>query len=191
MREPFGPCWTLQSVSNNDADAWRRLCAGDDTAMRELFDLHEARLYRQAVRLLADREDAKDAVAIAFLEAWRKKAAVRVVDGSPLPWLLTTTANTARNLDRSRRRYRALLAKTPAASPVDPPLAADESGVLAALTQLPSGERSVVVLVVLEGYSEREAAEALGIPVGTVKSRLSRAKGRLRDGMAAMEASWT
>ncbi len=62
---------------------------------------------------------------------------------------------------------------------------------LASLAQLPGVERSVVVLVVLEGYSEREAADALGIPVGTVKSRLSRAKARLRDGMAALEASWT
>jgi len=159
--------------------------------MRDLFDLHEARLFRQAYHLLADREDAKDAVAVAFFEAWRKKAAVRLVDGSPLPWLLTTVVNVSRNVERSRRRYRALLARTPAAAPVDPPVASDESGVLASLAQLPGVERSVVVLVVLEGYSEREAAEALGIPLGTVKSRLSRAKGRLRDGMAALEASWT
>ncbi|MFC7927222.1 MULTISPECIES: RNA polymerase sigma factor [Microbacterium] len=159
--------------------------------MRDLFDLHEARLFRQACRLLADREDAKDAVAIAFLEAWRKKAAVRLVDGSPLPWLLTTVVNASRNVERSRRRYRALLSRTPAAAAVGPPVAPDESGLLASLTQLPDVERSVVVLVVLEGYSEREAADALGIPVGTVKSRLSRAKGRLRDGMAALEASWT
>lgn len=178
-------------MSNDDADAWRRLCAGDDTAMRDLFDLHEGRLFRQASRLLVDREDAKDAVAIAFLEAWRKKTTVRVVDGSPLPWLLTTVANTARNVDRSRRRYRALLARTPVAAPVDAPVADDESGVLAALAQLSSTERNVVVLVVLEGYSERDAAAALGIPVGTVKSRLSRAKARLRNEIAALEASWT
>lgn len=46
------------------------------------------------------------------------------------------------------------------------------------------------MLVVLEGYAEREVAEALGIPAGTVKSRLARAKSRLRDEMAAMEESW-
>jgi RNA polymerase sigma-70 factor (ECF subfamily) len=63
--------------------------------------------------------------------------------------------------------------------------------VLAALKRLPAGERSVVVLSILEGYPDREVAETLGIPVGTVKSRLSRAKARLRDEMSAMEASWS
>ncbi len=61
---------------------------------------------------------------------------------------------------------------------------------LAALKRLPARERSVIVLTVLEGYPERTAAETLGIPVGTVKSRLARAKARLRDEMTAMEASW-
>ena len=69
-------------------------------------------------------------------------------------------------------------------------MASDESGVLAALKRLPAREQSVVVLTVLEGYPERAAAETLGIPVGTVKSRLARAKAKLREEMTAMEASW-
>ena len=60
---------------------------------------------------------------------------------------------------------------------------------LAALKRLPAREQSVVVLTVLEGYPEREAAQTLGIPVGTVKSRLARARAKLRDEMTAMEAS--
>ncbi len=48
----------------------------------------------------------------------------------------------------------------------------------------------MIVLTVLEGYPDRAAAETLGIPVGTVKSRLARAKAKLRDEMTAMEASW-
>lgn len=100
-------------------------------------------------------------------------------------------ANSARNLERSGRRYRALLAKTPSAPVAEAPSGPDESGVLAALRKLPAGEQSVVVLSVLEGYPERDVAQTLGIPLGTVKSRLSRAKARLRDEMTAMEASWT
>ncbi|MGZ0069821.1 RNA polymerase sigma factor [Microbacterium arborescens] len=178
-------------MGDDEAAAWQRLRAGDESALGDLFDRYESRLFRHATRLLTDREDAKDAVAIAFFELWRKRASVRLVDGSPLPWLLTTVANTARNLERSGRRYRALLAKTPAASASAAPSAQDESGVLAALKQLPAGEQSVVVLSVLEGYPERDVAQTLGIPVGTVKSRLSRAKSRLRDEMTALEASWT
>jgi RNA polymerase sigma-70 factor (ECF subfamily) len=60
----------------------------------------------------------------------------------------------------------------------------DESDVMAALKRLPEREQAVVVLGVLEGYSEREVAQALGIPAGTVKSRLSRAKAKLRDELA-------
>lgn len=178
-------------MTDDEAALTERLRAGDESALGELFDRHEARLFRHACRLLSAREDAKDAVAIAFFELWRKRASARMVDGSPLPWLLTTVANSARNLERSGRRYRALLGKVPAAAHAEAPVAEDESGVLAALRRLPAGERSVVVLTVLEGYPERSAAEALGIPVGTVKSRLSRAKARLRDEITAMEASWT
>lgn len=178
-------------MTHDDAALWERLRAGDETALGDLFDRFEPRLFRHACRLLTAREDAKDAVAIAFFELWRRRASVRLVDGSPLPWLLTTVTNTARNLERSGRRYRALLARTPRTADVPAPEAHDESGVLAALKRLPAGERSVVVLAVLEGYPDRDVAETLGIPVGTVKSRLSRAKARLRDEMTALEASWT
>ena len=174
---------TTRSCGSECAPATSRRLGG-------LFDRHEARLFRHARRLLTTREDAKDAVTIAFFELWRKRAAVRVVDGSPLPWLLNTVSNAARNLERSGRRYRALIAHTPVGDPAAAPRASDESGVLAALKRLPAREQSVVVLTVLEGYPERVTAETLGIPVGTVKSRLARAKSKLRDEMAAMEASW-
>ncbi len=178
-------------MSEDEAAVWQRLRAGDESAMGEMFDRYEARLFRHACRLLTTREDAKDAVTIAFFELWRKRGSVRLVDGSPLPWLLVTVANTARNLERSGHRYRALLGKTPASPHIDAPVARDESGILAALRRLPAAERSVIVLTILEGYPERDAAQTLGIPVGTVKSRLSRAKTKLRDEMTAMEASWT
>lgn len=177
-------------MSDDDAATWARVLAGDESALAALFDRHEARLFRHARRLLTAREDAKDAVTIAFFELWRKRETVRLVDGSPLPWLLNTVSHSARNLERSGRRYRALLARTPVAGLVPELQASDESGVLAALRRLPAREQSVIVLTVLEGYPERAAAETLGIPVGTVKSRLARAKARLRDEMAAIEGAW-
>jgi RNA polymerase sigma-70 factor (ECF subfamily) len=174
-----------------DVSLWGRVREGDESALGALFDRHEARLFRHARRLLTNREDAKDAVTIAFFELWRKRESVRLVDGSPLPWLLNTVSNSARNLERSSRRYRALLARTPVARDAPSPSAADETGVLAALRRLPAREQSVVVLTVLEGYPDRAAAETLGIPVGTVKSRLARAKAKLRDELATIEEAWT
>lgn len=177
-------------MSVDDAALWARVGGGDESALAALFDRHEPRLFRHARRLLSNREDAKDAVLIAFFELWRKRETVRLVDGSPLPWLLNTVSFAALNLERSGRRYRALLARTPAASPHPAPTLEDESGVLAALRRLPARQQSVLVLTVLEGYTETATAEALGIPVGTVKSRLSSAKAKLRDELAGMEASW-
>jgi RNA polymerase sigma factor (sigma-70 family) len=188
-REPFAVCRTLQVMSDDDASDWVRVRAGDAAALGALFDRHETRLFRHACRLLTSREDAKDAVMIAFFELWRKRYAVRLVDGSPLPWLLNTVSYAARNLERSGRRYRALIARAPRPDNVREATGGDESGVLAALKRLPAKEQSVIVLTVLEGYPERAAAETLGIPVGTVKSRLARARAKLRDEITGMETS--
>lgn len=174
---------TLLSVDDDDAGLWNRVRQGDELALAALFDRYETRLFRHATRLLTHREDAKDAVTVAFFELWRKRASVRLVEGSPLPWLLTTVANCARNLERSSRRYRALLDRAPVAEATHTP-SHDDSTVLSALKRLPEREQAVVVLSVLEGYPEREIAQALGIPAGTVKSRLARAKAKLRDEIA-------
>lgn len=174
-------------MTDSDCDDWDRVLAGDPAALGDLFARHAPRLFRHAARVVTVREDAKDAVTIAFYELWRKRTSVRLVDGSPLPWLLNATANAARNLERSARRYRKLLDR------VDrPPLIADvgvtnDSVVSEALGRLTARERSVVVLTLLEGYSERETAHALGIPIGTVKSRLARAKERLRNELSQLQ----
>ncbi len=177
-------------MSDDDAALWGRVRDGDESALAGLLDRHHLRLFRHALRLLSSREDAMDAVAVAFFEMWRKRESVRLVDGSPLPWLLNTVSNCARNLERSSRRYRALIHRAHPPSHSRDVVAQDESGVLAALKRLPARDQSVLVLTVFEGYSERAVAETLGIPVGTVKSRLARAKATLRDEITSLEASW-
>ena len=130
-------------------------------------------------------DDVDDLVALTFLEAWRLRGRVRVVDGSVLPWLLVTATNVARNQRRAARRYRALLDRLPAGETApDPATLLDETDVAAHFDRLPLADRQVLALCVVEGFSEKEAASALGVAPGTVKSRLSRARRRLADSFA-------
>jgi len=173
-----------------------RVQAGDADAFGALFDLHNERVFRQALRLTASVHDAEDITAMVFLEAWRRRDAMRVVDGSVVGWLLVTTNYVHRNFTRASRRYRQALANLPApehapdhAPWVDDRLDSDSrrSAVRTAMAQLPRRDQDILTLCVLEDLTTAEAAEALGVAPGTVKSRLSRAKARLSA--ALMNAS--
>jgi RNA polymerase sigma factor (sigma-70 family) len=168
-----------------DEVEWRKAVAGDGDAFGRLFDRHRRRVQLHCLRLAPTYADAEDVVAIAFLEAWRHRDRVRFVDGSMLPWLLVTATNSSRNVTRAARRYRDALTRLPPPEPV-PDHAAEIGGtdVEQALSKLSLNDQRIVSLCVLEGYSEREAAQVLGVPPGTVKSRLSRAKARLRNLLA-------
>jgi RNA polymerase sigma factor (sigma-70 family) len=161
-----------------DLDDWQRALDGDGEAFGRIFDAHRDRVFRHSLRLVGSWADADDVVATVFLECWRRRASVRVVDGSLLPWLLVTATNVSRNLTRSSRRYRALLDRLPPPVPA-PDYELEESTALDALRNLSRQHQQVLVLCVLEGYLEADAARALGVPVGTVKSRLARARRRL------------
>jgi RNA polymerase sigma-70 factor (ECF subfamily) len=175
----------VEDQAGTDAAEWARAVRGDGEAFGRIFDRHRDRVHRHGLRLAPTAADVDDLVALTFLEAWRKRSGVRVVDGSVLPWLLVTATNVARNQQRAARRHRALLARLPAAEhTADPAQRADYAGVAARFDELSLADRQVLTLCVIEGYSEREAAEALGVAVGTVKSRLSRARGRLAASVA-------
>jgi len=164
-----------------DAARWAEATHGNGEAFGLVFDRHRDRVLRHSMRLVSNWHDAEEVVALTFLEAWRKRDGVRFVDGSLLPWLLVTATNVSRNVTRTARRYRALLDKLP--PPVDRGLDTDDAAVKA-LRALGYNDRQVITLSVLEGFSEAEIAEALGIARGTVKSRLSRAKKRLATELA-------
>lgn len=164
----------------SDATDWDLVNSGNGEAFGRVFDRHRDRIFRHSVRLVPDRADVDDIVAITFFEAWRRRDAVRLVDGSLLPWLLVTATNTANNLRRGQRRHSALLAKLPAVdSTPDHADAYGDDRAMVAMRGLSLADRQVLMLCVVDGYSEADAAKALGIPNGTVKSRLSRARSRL------------
>lgn len=98
--------------------------AGDGEAFGVIFDRHAGAVFGQCRRRAESVADAEDLASIVFLEALRRAADVRFVDGSVRPWLLVVATNTARNQARARRRYRLMLSKLP--DPGAEPDVADE-----------------------------------------------------------------
>jgi RNA polymerase sigma factor (sigma-70 family) len=177
-----------EELGVSDEVLWHQVVNGDGDAFGVLFDRHYDRVWRHALRVLRVAHVAEDVVAMVFYEAWRRRANVRMVNDSILPWLLITTNNTLRNHVRQQRRYRHFLTQLPppedSADIAEDIAQADESQLQAsalkeAFAQLRPPERDVLTLCVLEGMGAKEAGAALGIADGTVKSRLHRAKSRL------------
>ncbi|GAA3232439.1 RNA polymerase sigma factor [Dactylosporangium siamense] len=166
-----------------------QLRAGEPAAFGLLFDAYAGAVYQHAVRRTGDRGAAEEAVSLTFLEAWRLRERLLPEGGSCLPWLLGIATNVLRNLSRAARRHREALQRLPP-RPSVPDFADDlvarmhDASRLAAarraLAKLRSAERDVFMLCVWSGLDYAAAAEALGVPVGTVRSRLSRSREKLR-----------
>ncbi|MFB6711582.1 RNA polymerase sigma factor [Streptomyces sp. NPDC056237] len=167
-----------------------RIRAGDPDAFGGLFDDYARTVFRYAARSTGDWAGAEDVVSLTFLEAWRLRGTLRDSDERLKPWLLGIATNVLRNTRRAARRHEAALARVPA-GPVVPDFADELVGRIhdaeqlaaaqTALGRLRPKEREVFLLCVWDGLDYRDAARVLGVPVGTVRSRLSRARKRLRD----------
>jgi RNA polymerase sigma factor (sigma-70 family) len=159
----------------------------DPASFGTLFERHGAAIYNYCFRRTADWSAAEDLTSVVFLEAWRKRKEVRLQGDSLLPWLYGVATNVLRNRSRSLRRYRAALERVPRGVEAD--FADDVAGrldderqmraVLEAVRQLPKREQDVFALCAWSELSYEEAAVALGVPLGTVRSRLARARARL------------
>ena len=171
----------------DDAEALARARGGDLDAYGVLVARYTLRAHRAAF-LLGAGEDADDVVQEAFVKAFRHLSRFRV--GEPFgPWLLRIVTNETRNLTRSRRRRAALALRwstaesgdTAADGPADEVLAAERRArLVAAVNALPDRERQVLVCRYFLDLSEAETAQVLEWPLGSVKSRTSRALNRLR-----------
>lgn len=161
---------------------------GEGEAFAVVFDLHRERVYRHALRLNGNAHDAEDVTAGAFLELWRRRTSVRLVDGSVLPWLLVTTTNLSRNAARSLRRYRTFLGSLPRSGPAAGPgdgafEQIEDAGAAAqirqALRSLSDLDGALVALTAFEGFSPAQAASVLGISDGAARARLHRARSKV------------
>jgi RNA polymerase sigma factor (sigma-70 family) len=155
----------------------------------DLWDRHAQRIYRYCFRRTGDGALAEDLTSIVFLEAWRRQGDVVVDEASALPWLYGIATNVLRNQWRSQRRHKAALKRLPLTPDeqdftervhdrVDDEARMKE--LLAHLRRLPLVEREALMLCAWEDLTPKEAAIALAVPEATVRTRLHRARRRLR-----------
>ena len=185
----------------DDAELLRRHAQGDPDAFAEVVRRHRDRLWAVALRTLADREEAADAVQDALVSAFRAAGTSQFRgEAAVTTWLHRIVVNAC--LDRLRRqaaRPSVALAdigtdrSSEGASPARDETAQrdDRADIQAALARLPVEQRAALVLVDMQGWSVAEAAAALRVPEGTVKSRCARGRARLlpllAPGRAAQE----
>lgn len=143
----------------------------------ELFRRHADRMWSVAVRLLGDRAEAEDAVQEAFLSALRSPGFRG--DAAAGTWLHRILVNGCLDRIRATARHRGHPVVVPVAGPDPSGGLADRLVLEAALGRLPAGQRAAVVLVDVLSYPVGDAAEILGVPAGTVKSRCARGRMRL------------
>jgi RNA polymerase sigma factor (sigma-70 family) len=173
-----------------DEELWELAGAGDGDAFGELFERHADTVYNHCFRRTGSWSLAEDLTSVVFLETWRRRREVRLHGASALPWLLGVANNAIHNAQRSIRRYRRFLAKLP--EPVVIPDQSDEAigrvdderavrELLDAFNKLGRLDQEVLSVCDWAGLSHEDAAAALGVSSGTIRSRLFRARAHLRD----------
>jgi RNA polymerase sigma-70 factor (ECF subfamily) len=173
-------------VPRTDEELLAAIAAGDERALAELYDRLGRIAYGLALRVLRDPALAQDAVQDAFLGVWRTAASFDARRGKAQTWVLTLVHRRAVDVVRREDRRRTELLD-------DAPIAAGESteeeasvreqrrAVQTALARLPQDQREALELSYYGGLTQSELAERLGIPIGTVKSRVFAGLAKLRE----------
>jgi len=193
VKQARATCW--EEVSGHEAALIQRCTAGDEDACAELVEQHQRMVYVLGLHLLGDHNEALDLSQDVFLRVFRTLPAFRG-QSALRTWIYRIVVNQARNRQRWwRRRHRSeqvsleeqlqRFGELPAASDTVGPerqLFQKEvaTQVRAALDSLPFDHRTALVLREIDGLSYDEIAFSLGVAVGTVKSRLARARSLLR-----------
>ena len=189
--------------AESDGTIVRRMATGDESALAELYDRFGTPAYSLAMAMLRDTADAEEVVSDAFAQLWRSAATFDAARGTVQAWVVTVTRSRALDRLRSRRRRSAAAALVEEAAPSDaqrlvaepapnPDDATDEADLRdrlrKALGDLSEPQRRVVELAYFDGLSQREIAERLDEPLGTIKTRARAALQHLRERLAPLRA---
>jgi len=161
----------------------------EQTALAELYDRYGRPAYGLALRILRDEALAEDAVQDAFLAVWRTAARFMPEKGKASSWILTLVHRRAVDLVRREERRRTdpldeLAQPTGEATDEEAWLRAQRQVVQEALRKLPPDQREAIELAYYGGFTQSELAERLGLPLGTIKSRMFAGLRRLRELLA-------
>lgn len=176
----------------------RRIASGDQHALGELYDCAARQVYGLALRVLSDASAAEEVALEVFTQVWRTAASYDVRRGTPSAWLLTMARSRAIDRLRSgaqeRRRAEPIesVERSAVSASPGPEEAAEQAErsrvVCGALAELPVEQRQVIELAYFGGLSHSEIASELGLPLGTVKTRIRLAMERLRVALAGLES---
>ena len=194
MRADLALPWQTQANMTqpvDDLDLIRRMQAGDDDAVRDLYAQYGQRLYAYALRLTDDPATAEDVTQNTLVTAWRTASTFRA-EGRLIAWLLGIVHHTAMKALRGSTHYLDEVAEETVSedqpSPEEQAQARDERRwVRQGMQSLSPEHRAVLELVFYQELSLTEVAQVLDVPLGTVKSRLSYARTHLRGVLARTE----
>lgn len=183
----------------SDAELVARVRSRDRAALEVLYDRYARSVYSLALSILRDPGAAEEVTQELFLHVWQYPQLYDAACGPFGPWLLRSARNRAIDVLRRRTRERQLswrLEMTTHVSdqndPDDTALQNEaEARVRQALAELDSGLRQVIELAYFGGLTQREIAERLGVPLGTVKTRVRTALQRLAAALAGDREPWT
>ena len=184
-------CWPPDLAANERADS--NLAEIDLAEFGELVARYQDRLFHTVLRLLGNAEDARDVVQDTFLRAYERRHTFNA-ESLFFTWLYRIAINNIISMKRKERRERTFQPAWGERSRIDPPdvcrahqpgyfleMAEQEGKVHDALGKLSLEHRSVLVMKDMEEMKYEDIAEILGVPVGTIRSRLNRARLRLRQ----------
>jgi RNA polymerase sigma-70 factor, ECF subfamily len=170
-----------------------RVSAGSEDALAAIYDSTSALVYSIATSMLGDRADAEEVTLDVFSQVWRTASGFRAERGTVTAWLITMARTRSIDRLRSRRRRAAEQQETDILldraaddpSPLESTMAGEQGQrVRTAMQALPENQRRLIELACYGGYSQSELAEKLGLPLGTVKTRMRMGLGTLRDLLA-------
>ncbi len=182
----------------SDADLITLVTQGDQAALEALYERYSRAVYSFSLRIVGDAQVAEEILQEVFVRAWQQGGSFQTARGSLITWLLSITHNLS--IDEVRRRKRrpqkaeseepeSILAMLP-----DESLGVEEEVWLSslrvsiqnALQQLPAAQREAIELAYFQGLTQREIAETLGEPLGTIKTRMRLGMLKLREQLGPM-----
>ncbi len=158
-----------------------RIAGKDEKALSELYDRYAKLLYSVILAIVKDQKEAEELLQEVFITVWNKSSLFSLKKGNAYSWLVAITRNIAIDRIRSKKfkDHRSLMEgielplENIDTSPLDAMIIVERSLIVnEALSKIPHEQKETIMLTYFEGYSQKEIAELLGIPLGTVKTRI-------------------